>query len=170
MQTKRAFTCCRPILGYDKWFTVTPSGRCSNDSSITVLSKYHVTFGRGRPLKEKKENKNTNQWKYAYKTTMNGLAHTRKTKLHIQKSPWSRIVTKKKHEKIATNCCRHKSKSFDEIACSFDIIALTWRKFPSRIQNEIIFVETNKWNAFYVYLSKIAYFCGLHELWSFHWL
>lgn len=49
MQTKRAFTCCRPMFGYDKWFTVTPSGRCSNDSSITVLSKYHVTFGRGRP-------------------------------------------------------------------------------------------------------------------------
>lgn len=49
MQTKRAFTCCRPIFGYDKWFTVTPSGRCSNDSSMTVLSKYHVTFGRGRP-------------------------------------------------------------------------------------------------------------------------
>lgn len=49
MQTNRAFTCCRPIFGYDKWFTVIPSGRCSNDSSITVLSKYHVTFGLGRP-------------------------------------------------------------------------------------------------------------------------
>lgn len=50
IQTKRAFTCWRPIFGYDKWLTVTPSERCSNDSSITVLSKYHVTFGRGRPL------------------------------------------------------------------------------------------------------------------------
>lgn len=50
-QTNLAFKCCRPIFGYDKWLTVLPSGRCSNDSSITVLSKYHVTFGRGRPVK-----------------------------------------------------------------------------------------------------------------------
>lgn len=49
IQTNRAFTCCRPIFGYDKWFTVIPSGRFSNDSSITVLSKYHVRFGTGRP-------------------------------------------------------------------------------------------------------------------------
>lgn len=49
MQTSRAFTCCRPMFGYDKWLTVLPSGRCSNVSSITVLSRYQVTFGRGTP-------------------------------------------------------------------------------------------------------------------------
>lgn len=50
IQTSRAFKCWRPIFGYDKWFTVTPSCRASNDSSITVLSKYQVTFGLGRPI------------------------------------------------------------------------------------------------------------------------
>ena len=48
--TKRAFRCCRPMFGYDRWFTVMPSFLVSNDSSITVFSKYHVTFGRGRPM------------------------------------------------------------------------------------------------------------------------
>lgn len=73
MQTNRAFTCCRPIFGYDKWFTVTPSWRCSNDSSITVLSKYHVTFGRGRPkiMNERRgELKNMNWLIFKYSHTL----------------------------------------------------------------------------------------------------
>lgn len=52
MQTNRAFTCWRPMFGNVKWLRVTPS-RCSKLSSITVLSRYQVTFGRGRPEKNK---------------------------------------------------------------------------------------------------------------------
>lgn len=58
-QTNLAFKCCRPIFGYDKWLTVLPSVRCSNDSSITELSKYQVTFGRGRPIWKSKHIKST---------------------------------------------------------------------------------------------------------------
>lgn len=50
-QVNREFRCCLPMAGNNKWFIVLPSGLCSKDSSITVLSKYHVTFGRGRPEK-----------------------------------------------------------------------------------------------------------------------
>lgn len=49
MHTRRAFKCCRPTLGNERWFVVRPLGRCSNDSSSTELSKYHVTLGAGRP-------------------------------------------------------------------------------------------------------------------------
>lgn len=55
MHTRRAFRCCLPTLGNERWFTVSPSGRCSKDSSMTVLSRYQVTFGRGRPAGEGEE-------------------------------------------------------------------------------------------------------------------
>lgn len=45
----RELRCCLPTFGYDRWLMVLPSGRCSKDSSIAVLSKYQVTLGRGRP-------------------------------------------------------------------------------------------------------------------------
>lgn len=65
-QVKREFRCCLPMFGYNKWFTVTPSGLCSKESSITLLSKYHVRFGRGRPgMKQKNYQKlNVTETKY----------------------------------------------------------------------------------------------------------
>ena len=45
----RAFRCCRPMFGKDKWFVVTSFASCVNESSMIVFSRNHVTLGRGRP-------------------------------------------------------------------------------------------------------------------------
>lgn len=50
MQTARAFSRCRPMLGNERRLIVVPSGRCSKDSSISTLSRYQVTFGGGLPV------------------------------------------------------------------------------------------------------------------------
>lgn len=49
-QINRAFRCCLPTLGQDKRLTVSPvSALQRQDSSITVFSRYHVSFGGGLP-------------------------------------------------------------------------------------------------------------------------
>ena len=45
----RAFRCCRPMFGKDKWFAVMSFASCVYESSMIVFSRNHVTLGRGRP-------------------------------------------------------------------------------------------------------------------------
>lgn len=52
---RRAERCCRPTEGKVRLLTVMPSERCSNESSITVFSRYHVTRGRGFPTNKNKQ-------------------------------------------------------------------------------------------------------------------
>lgn len=56
IHTRRVFRCCLPTLANRRRFTVSPFVRCSKDSSMTVLSRYQVTFGCGRPVQTERGN------------------------------------------------------------------------------------------------------------------
>lgn len=50
MHTRRLFRCCLPTPVNVSRLKVVPSGRCSKDVSISLLARYHVTFGGGLPV------------------------------------------------------------------------------------------------------------------------